>query len=253
VVSGLARGIDAFAHHGAVDAGGRSIAVMGRGLDDVYPPENKALADKVLEHGAWISELPIRAEVRAGNFPGRNRIIAGLTLGTLVVEAAARSGALITARLASEYNREVFAVPGRVQDAMSIGTNALIRDSGAKLVTGLDDILAELGDVGRVFAGPTDEQANAAGSPAPDSGAHAPAAEPGPLFAVTANTSATSLTATERRVLAVLPNEPVLADVVIRAAELPVGDVLAALTALQLKGLAQRWPGNLVARRRVLA
>ncbi|QOJ15648.1 MAG: DNA-protecting protein DprA [Planctomycetia bacterium] len=148
VVSGLARGIDAFAHHGALDAGGRSIAVLGSGVHEIYPPENAPLAEKLLGRGAWISELPLSVPVRATNFPARNRIIAGLALGTLVIEAAARSGALITARLASEYNRELFAVPGRVQDPMSIGTNALIRDGGAKLVTCLDDILSELGDIG---------------------------------------------------------------------------------------------------------
>ncbi|MCK4342984.1 MAG: DNA-processing protein DprA, partial [Phycisphaerae bacterium] len=151
VVSGLARGIDAFAQHGAVDAGGRSIAVMGCGLTDVYPPENRALAEKVLESGFWLSELPMQAAVRSENFPGRNRIIAGMTLGTVIVEAAQRSGALITARLASEYNREVFAIPGRIQDPMSQGTNALIRDGSAKLTTCLEDILDELGEVGTLM------------------------------------------------------------------------------------------------------
>lgn len=149
VVSGLARGIDAFAHHGAVDAGGRSIAVLGSGLDTIYPPENKPLSNKIIEHGCLISELPIRSAVLANNFPPRNRIIAGLSLGVLVVEAAHRSGSLITARLATEYNREVFAIPGRVQDPMSIGTNRLIGLGGAKLVTCLDDILDGLGEVGR--------------------------------------------------------------------------------------------------------
>ncbi len=261
VVSGLARGIDAFAHHGAVAAGGRSIAVMGRGLDEVYPPENAALAAKLLEAGAWVSELPMRAAVRAENFPGRNRIIAGLTLGTLVVEAAARSGALITARLAAEYNREVFAVPGRLQDPMSAGTNALIRDSAAKLVTCLEDILDELGDVGArlktAAAGPADTagaglptgpgsaRPPGAAAAAPRGGAapHAPgpggsAPRPGPVLSVS-----------EQRVYDLLGYEPVLADVVLRAADLPPGEVLAAITGLELKGLVRRLPGNLIARR----
>ncbi len=245
VVSGLARGIDAFAHHGSVDAGGRSIAVMGRGLTEVYPPENEALARKLLEQGAWISELPMRAEVHAGNFPGRNRIIAGLTLGTLVVEAAQRSGALITARLAGEYNREVFAVPGRAQDPLSFGTNALIRDGAAKLVMTLEDILDGLGDVGRTLArkseAPSEPEAQA--RDAPGHASHGPSAA----------AAASGLSKTEQRVYDVIPDEPVLADVVIRAAELPVGEVLAALTSLQLKGLVQRFPGNLTARRRILA
>jgi DNA processing protein len=234
VVSGLARGIDAFAHHGAVDSGGRSIAVMGRGMTEVYPPENRALAEKVLESGAWISELPMKAAVRGENFPGRNRIIAGLTLGTLIVEAAQRSGALITARLASEYNREVFAVPGRVQDPMSFGTNALIRDGAAKLVMCLEDILDELGEVGQKMRSTTvgepnrDREGAASGLAAPQ---------------------ARALNAAEKRVYDVIGYEAVLQDVVIHAAELPPGEVLAALTLLELKGLIRRLPGNLVVRR----
>lgn len=237
VVSGLARGIDAFAHHGAVEAGGRSLAVMGRGLTEIYPPENQALAEKLLEHGAWISELPMCADVHGGSFPVRNRIIAGLSLGTLVVEAAQRSGALITARWANEYNREVFAIPGRVQDPMSGGTNALIRDGAAKLTTCLEDILDELGEVGRTIgAGRSDAAAQR-----PAGAADEASAPTGPL------------TAAEQRVYAVTTNEPVLADAILRAAELPPGEVLSALTALELKGLIRRLPGNLVARRRALA
>jgi DNA processing protein len=239
VVSGLARGIDAFAHHGAVDSGGRSIAVMGRGLTEIYPPENQALAEKLLESGAWVSELPMQAAVRAENFPGRNRIIAGMTLGTLVVEAAQRSGALITARLASEYNREVFAVPGRVQDPMSQGTNALIRDGAAKLVMCLEDVLDELGEVGRAM------KTGIAMGPGLGRGGNTAdtAVAPG------ATGQSARLSAAEQRVYDVIGYDEVLQDVVIRAAELPPGEVLAALTALELKGLIQRLPGNLVARR----
>jgi DNA processing protein len=243
VVSGLARGIDAFAHHGAVDSGGRSIAVMGQGLTAVYPPENRALAEKLLERGAWLSELPMKAAVRAENFPGRNRIIAGLALGTVVVEAAQRSGALITARLASEYNREVFAVPGRVQDPMSQGTNALIRDGAAKLVMCLEDILDELGEVGRAMRSgvAVAPGAVAAGAPAgrssegtrPSGGCAAPL----------------GLSAAEQRVYDAIGYDELLQDAVIRAAELPPGEVLAALTSLELKGLIRRLPGNLVVRR----
>jgi len=239
VVSGLARGIDAFAHHGAVDAGGRSIAVMGCGLTEVYPPENAALAQKILENGAWVTELPMQAAVRAENFPSRNRIIAGMTLGTLVVEAAARSGALITARLASEYNREVFAVPGRVQDPMSFGTNALIRDGAAKLVMSLEDILDELGEVGERMRRVIDTGASRASATNDAAQSEEPGAArpPGPLSAA------------ESRVYEILGYDPVLQDVVLRAAELPAGEVLAALTALELKGLVRRLPGNLVVRR----
>lgn len=228
VVSGLARGTDAFAHHGAVEAGGRSIAVMGRGLTEIYPPENQALAQKLLDSGAWVTELPMRAAVRAENFPGRNRIIAGMSLGTLVVEAAQRSGALITARLASEYNREVFAIPGRVQDPMSQGTNALIRDGAAKLTTCLEDILDELGEVGQKMRG---TEARRHEGTKGESAAGAP------------------LSAAESRVYGVIGYDAVLQDVILRAAELPPGEVLAAMTSLELKGLIRRLPGNLVVRR----
>lgn len=226
VVSGLARGIDSFAHHGAVDSGGRSVAVMGRGLTEVYPPENQALAKKLLENGAWLAELPMQAAVRSENFPTRNRIIAGLTLGTVVVEAPQRSGALITARLASEYNREVFAVPGRVQDPMSQGTNTLIRDGAAKLITCLEDVLDELGEVGSVMrrTQPPEEDVARPGGGAP------------------------TLSAAEKRVYQVVGYEPLLQDAILRAAELPPGEVLAALTSLELKGLVKRLPGNLVVR-----
>jgi DNA processing protein len=242
VVSGLARGIDAFAHHGAVDAGGRSIAIMGRGLTEIYPAENQALADKLLGHGAWISELPMLAAVRASNFPGRNRIIAGMSLGTLVVEAAQRSGALITARLASEYNREVFAIPGRAQDPLSFGTNNLIRTGGAKLVMCLEDILDELGEVGRKMRpadGPPESTASQSTVARSGTGGHDPAQMP--LFG--------SLPPAEKRVYDVIGYEPILQDAVLYAAELPPGEVLAAITALELKGLVKRLPGNLVLRR----
>ena len=253
VVSGLARGVDAFAHHGAVEAGGRSLAVMGRGLTEIYPPENRALADKLLESGAWITELPMRAEVRAENFPGRNRIIAGMTLGTLVVEAAQRSGALITARLASEYNREVFAIPGRVQDPMSLGTNGLIRDGGAKLTTCLEDILDELGEVGRKMAAEGTGSVAAGRSLPAAAGPGRPdgAADPRVGRDAAPVAAAAPLSAAESRVYGVIGFEPLLQDVIIRAAELPPGEVLAAMTALELKGLIRRLPGNLVVRRGV--
>jgi DNA processing protein len=144
IVSGLARGIDAAAHRGALAAGGRTIAVLGSGLMNIYPPEHKDLAAEVIEHGALMSEAPPRAAPLGGVFPQRNRIISGLTLGVIVVEAAERSGALITARHAMEQNREVFAVPGRVDSRMSRGPHRLIRD-GARLVETADDVLEELG------------------------------------------------------------------------------------------------------------
>ena len=248
VVSGLARGIDALAHHGAVEAGGRSIAVMGKGLPEIYPPENQALADKLLESGAWISELPMRAEVRRENFPGRNRIIAGMTLGTLVIEAPQRSGALITARLASEYNREVFAVPGRAQDPTFFGSNDLIRRAYAKLTVCLEDILDELGEVGEKMRPTPDNAADtregAAAGPSKNvaSGLRAGRADHVPPRRTP------RLSQAEKRVYECVGYDPIFQDAVLTAAQLPPGEVLAAFTTLELKGLIKRLPGQLVVR-----
>ncbi|MBL8877916.1 MAG: DNA-protecting protein DprA [Phycisphaerales bacterium] len=237
VISGLARGIDAFAHHGAVDAGGRSIAVLGSGLNDIYPPENRPLAERLLQHGVWLAEAPMLAPVRASNFPSRNRIIAGMTLGTLVVEAAARSGALITARLAMEYNREVFAIPGRLQEATCVGTNALIRD-GATLVTCLDDILDELGDLGAQLK---------------------PRQSPPTLFDAEgmaqqseneSSTPTANLSAGETALYGLLSQNPITQEALISRCEISVGDALAALTSLELKGLAKRTADRRIQRAR---
>lgn len=143
VVSGLARGIDAIAHRTALQAGGKTVAVMACGLDMVYPPEHAKLAREISESGAVLSEQPLGAQPRADLFPRRNRILSGLSLGVLIVEGDLKSGAMITAKMALEQNREVFAVPGSVFSPQSRGPNDLIR-SGAKLVASVDDILDEL-------------------------------------------------------------------------------------------------------------
>jgi len=143
VVSGLARGIDAAAHRGAVDAGGRSIAVMGTGIDAIYPRENDRLAERLLERGGLLTEFPASTPPSGQNFPFRNRVISGLAHGVLVVEAADRSGSLITARTAMEQGRDVYAVPGNVTSATSAGPNLLIRD-GACLVRSWADVVEEL-------------------------------------------------------------------------------------------------------------
>ncbi len=143
VVSGLARGVDAIAHRAALQAGGRTVAVMASGLDIVYPPEHAKLAGEIAEQGALVSEQPLGTEPRGDFFPRRNRIMSGMSLGVLVVEGDFKSGALITARFANDQNREVFAVPGSIFSPQSRGTNDLIQQ-GAKLVRKVDDVLEEL-------------------------------------------------------------------------------------------------------------
>jgi DNA processing protein len=143
VVSGLARGIDSSSHKGALKAKGRTLAILGSGLANIYPEEHKALADRISESGAVVSEFPMRTIPDKGNFPKRNRIISGLSLGVVCVEAAEKSGALITCDCGLEQGREVFAVPGKVDSVTSKGTNKLIKQ-GAKLAQGVEDILEEL-------------------------------------------------------------------------------------------------------------
>lgn len=145
IISGLARGIDAAAHRGALEAGGRTVGVMGTGLDQIYPRDHKKLAEDILKHaGALVTQFPLGTPPVSENFPYRNRVISGLSLGVVVVEAAENSGSLITARLAIEQNREVFAVPGNITSRNSFGTNYLIKGAGAKLVQQWQDVAAEL-------------------------------------------------------------------------------------------------------------
>ncbi len=143
IVSGMAMGIDEYAHKGAIESNGRTVAVLGSGLYYIYPQENKSLYYKIIENGAVVSEFPLFSKPERYNFPRRNRIISGLALGTIVVEARMRSGALITSSFASEQGREVFAIPGPLNSETSKGANKLIKD-GAKLVQTVDDVLEEL-------------------------------------------------------------------------------------------------------------
>jgi DNA processing protein len=145
IISGLARGIDAAAHRGALEGGGRTVGVMGTGLDQIYPRDHKKLAEEILKHeGAMVTQFPLGTPPVSENFPYRNRVISGLSLGVLVIEAAENSGSLITARLAMEQNREVFAVPGNITSRNSFGTNYLIKGAGAKLVQQWQDVAGEL-------------------------------------------------------------------------------------------------------------
>jgi DNA processing protein len=144
IVSGLARGIDGIAHKTALEQGGRTIAVLGCGIDKVYPPEHRELAHEiVLGNGALLSDYPLGTEPDSKHFPARNRLISGLSLGVVIIEAGEKSGALITAKFAVEQDRDVFAVPGNINSPASIGPNRLIQQ-GAKLVLGIEDILEEL-------------------------------------------------------------------------------------------------------------
>lgn len=156
IVSGLAQGIDTAAHTGALETGGKTVAVLGHGIDRVYPATNRDLAHRIIGSGAVMSEYPLGSAPRREHFPQRNRLISGLALGTLVVEAAKRSGSLISARLAAEQGREVFAIPGSIHNALSRGCHQLIRQ-GAKLVESAEDIVSELGPlVGHLMQNETD-------------------------------------------------------------------------------------------------
>jgi DNA processing protein len=211
VVSGLARGVDTAAHHGAL-AGGRTVAVLGSGLGRIYPSENQGLADRIADTGAVVSEFPVTAEPDAWHFPARNRIISGWCQGVCVVEAPTDSGALITAEFATEQNRDVFAVPGQVTDPRSRGAHALIRD-GACLVEDAADILSALG----VLTATADLQLTL----------------PDP-----------ALTDDEQATLRLLGPQPRTMDDLIAESGIPTPRVSAALMLLEMKGLSRRCAGT---------
>ena len=222
VVSGLARGIDAIAHKTALDSGGRTIAVLANGLDSIYPPEHKALASQIVENGALVSEHSLGTRPDPSHFPRRNRIMSGMTLGTLVVEAPASSGAIWTVRHALEQNREVFCVPGSIFSPASLGTNLLIQE-GAKLVLDYRDILEELNIAGineqipmPSLAGPADE--------------------------------------TEKVLLKHITYDPVHIDEVGRQTGLPITTVSSTLAMMELRGLVKQTGGmNYIRTREVAA
>lgn len=221
VVSGLARGIDAEAHKGALEAGGRTIAVCATGLSMVYPPEHVDLANAISKQGCLMTEAPMEQQPKSGLFPQRNRIISGISLGVILVEAGRNSGALHTARHAMEQNREVFALPGRVDSESSFGCLDLIRD-GATLIRGVDDVLSALGPlVTPVQRTPTEV-------------VHKPAE--------------LQLSDQQRLVLNLVTNEPVLVDEVLRVVGIEPSRVLSTLTILEMKRLVRRLPGGFIQR-----
>ena len=218
VVSGLARGIDTVAHKAALEVGGRTVAVLGSGLDVIYPAENRALTVEIADSGAVVSEFPLGTQPDASNFPRRNRIISGMSAGTLVVEAGEKSGALITAQLALEQNREVFAVPGNITSERSRGTNRLIKQ-GAKLVESVQDILDELRPQLRGLL----REAEVTPRPA--------------------------MSGSEKAVYDVLSDEPKHIDDIATELAQPSGQVLATLLSLELKNLVLQLTGKYFVRR----
>ena len=221
VASGLARGIDAAAHRGALAVGGRTIAVMASGLAGIYPPEHAELAEEVVASGVMMSESPLEQKPVAGLFPQRNRVISGLSLGVILVEASRRSGALHTARHAMEQGREVFAVPGRIDSLASEGCHNLIRD-GVTLIRHADDVLEALGPLMQPVRRSADEEV------------HSP--------------RELTLTDQQREILNHVTTEPLLIDEVLRHSGLEPSRVLATLTILEMKRMVRRLPGGYLVR-----
>jgi len=233
ICSGMARGIDTAVHQGALSAGGRTIAVQGCGLANIYPPENKKLFELIAESGACISELPLGYEPLSENFPPRNRIIAGLSLGTIVVEAGLRSGALITARAALENNREVMAVPGKIDSPLSKGTHQLLKQ-GAKLIESVEDVMEGLGYIGDQLEDHVSTAAEKAAEKIET-----------PLFDI----KELKLSGSEKTIYECLHKEPQHIEEIIADTDLAAGSVNASLVSLRLKGLIKQLPGSLFVKR----
>ena len=217
IVSGLARGVDTIGHWAAIRSGGRTLAVLGSGLDQIYPSENKKLAEAIFQQGALVSEFPLGTKPDAVNFPRRNRIIAGLSLGTIVIEAGLKSGALLTANYALEQNREIFSVPGNINSPKSIGTNQLIKD-GAKLISGVNDVLIELESQLKHFLKEDDRQQSKVYK---------------------------SLSELDKMLLDNLSNQPIHIDKLASLINKSTAETLSALLPLEFKDLVKQLPGKL--------
>ena len=230
IVSGMARGIDSCAHRGALAAQGRTIAVLGSGLDVIYPPENKKLFLAISQNGAVISEFPLGTQPLPYHFPSRNRIISGLSYGVVVVEAGEKSGSLITAKLAMEQGREVFAIPGTIDSACSRGTNSLIKQ-GAKLIENIDDILEDiLPQLDQSCAQPTPREKEVVSND---------------VSQTDSKINTDSLNPIDQMILRTLSKNKMHADDIITGTGLPPADVLSALITLELKGIITQYPGKL--------
>jgi len=234
IVSGFARGIDAAAHKGALEAGGRTVAVLGTGIDQVYPRDHRKLASEILDNGgALVTQFPLGTPPVSENFPYRNRIISGLSLGVLVVEAAENSGSLITARLAMEQNREVFAVPGNITSRNSFGTNYLIKGAGAKLVQQWQDVATEL---------PPQIAANLLPPPFSDRNRES--------FVDKLSFVPQGLSNTETSVFKLLTHDsPVHIDSLATSSRLRMPDLTAALLSLEMRELIKALPGKCFVRK----
>lgn len=248
IVSGLARGIDTRAHIGALEAGGRTIGVLGCGVDVCYPQENRKLFREVQQKGAILSEFPMGTAPEAGNFPRRNRIISGLSLATIVIEAPSSSGALITAQRALEQGREVFALPGRASEMAAAGTNRLIRD-GAILATGAEDILSELKEkieayrAGLPIIQPANRPAESPSLPSllDEIGREEKIEKPPPPPKIT-------LTSEESTIYDSLGSDPTHIDTIVRQTSWPVSKASRVLLMLEMRGLVVRRPGMMFVR-----
>ena len=240
VISGLARGIDAAAHKGALEAGGRTLAVIAPGLTKLYPPEHVELAREIVANGAVLTESPLDRDPSRGLFPQRNRIISGMSCGVFIIEAARNSGALHTARHAMEQNRDVFALPGRVTDPTAIGCLDLIRD-GATVVRDVDDILNALGplehpvNVEKSASSRPEDRGNSQGSEPSSQSIHSP--------------RELTLSDQERAVLNSVPTDPIPADQILASCGLSASQALSTLTVLEMKRFVERLPGGFVVRR----